>query len=555
MSATLEHALLAAYYAVLCPLALFGLHRLALLILLWRADRRAGRPDGSPTSDHGDPGSAGDWPSVTVQLPVYNEPLVAPRLLHAVGRLDYPPEKLEIQVLDDSTDETTERLRALLENLRRRGLEVRLLHRDHRHGYKAGALEAGLAVARGDLVAVFDADFVPAADFLRRVVPSFADPSVGMVQARWGHLNRRYSLLTRLQAILLDGHFLVEHAARAATGRLFNFNGTAGVWRKRAIVEAGGWQHDTLTEDLDLSYRAQLAGWRFVFLESVVAPAELPVELAALRSQQRRWTRGSAQCLRKLLRPVLAARLPVATTVEALFHLTSNLAHPLMVALTLLLFPAIWVRHHNGDLPRTALDLAILLAATGSLLAFCASAARRAGRSRREVLALQPALMALGIGMAWHNARAALGGLVRGGGEFERTPKSCVTDDTAGPGPRRQGPEPRAPRDRSQAARRPPLGETLLALYLLACMATAIAEGIWIALPFVGLFLAGNLWIVTLAWGELAHPRETTGLARLSARAAPGCGAAADPRGRAPSEQGSPATLPRVTSSGSARAR
>ncbi|HVS12500.1 MAG TPA: glycosyltransferase [Thermoanaerobaculia bacterium] len=492
MTDALAYGLIAAYYAVLLPLALFGVHRLGLLLLLRRAERaRAGACADRPAT--------GEWPAVTVQLPLYNEPRVAPRLLEAVSRLAYPRDRLEIQVLDDSTDDTTASLEEQVARLRGEGIDVRLLHRAHREGYKAGALAAGLRLARGELLAVFDADFVPPPDFLRRTVPRFADPAIGMVQARWGHLNRRWSLLTRVQALLLDGHFLVEHAARAGSGRLFNFNGTAGVWRRQAILDAGGWQHDTLTEDLDLSYRAQLAGWRFAFLPEVLAPAELPVELHAFRGQQRRWTRGSAQCLRKLLAPVLRSRLRPTVTAEALVHLSSNLTYPLMVALTVLLFPAMWLRQRLGGWTLVAIDLPILLAATGSVVAFYLAAGRRAGLGRWPTLALQPPLMALGIGMAWHNTRAALGGLLRSGGVFERTPKHCVAD---GDDPAGRRPPAHA------AAARPPIGETALALYLLVATTLAIAEGVWLSLPFVLLFLAGYLWIVSLGWLPLARRAE-----------------------------------------------
>jgi cellulose synthase/poly-beta-1,6-N-acetylglucosamine synthase-like glycosyltransferase len=504
MTDALAFGLLAAYYAVLLPLALFGVHRLGLVLLLRRAESA-----GEAAAQSGLERAAG-WPVVTVQLPIYNEPWVAPRLLEAVSRLDYPRDRLEIQVLDDSTDDTTARLAEQVERLRGEGIDVRLLHRSARDGYKAGALAAGLRVARGELLAIFDADFVPPADFLRRTVPRFTDPALGMAQARWGHLNRSSSLLTRVQALLLDGHFLVEHAARARSGRLFNFNGTAGVWRRQAILDAGGWQHDTLTEDLDLSYRAQLAGWRFEFLPDVVAPAELPIELHAFRGQQRRWTRGSAQCLRKLLGPVLRARLAPRVALEALVHLSSNLSYPLMVALTVLLFPAMWVRQRLGGWPLAAVDLPLLLAATGSVIAFYLAAGRRAGLGSLRTLALQPPLMALGIGMAWHNARAALGGLARMGGVFERTPKHCVADGD-------DAPPPRGGRSRGAVARAP-VGESVLALYLLASITLAIAERVWLALPFLALFLAGYLWIAALGW--LAPARRAEPVASLDVASA-----------------------------------
>jgi cellulose synthase/poly-beta-1,6-N-acetylglucosamine synthase-like glycosyltransferase len=476
-------AILAAYYAVLLPLALYGVHRLLLL-------RALGRPLARhlPRAEHAGAATDAELPAVTVQLPLYNERYVARRLLEAVAALDYPRDRLEIQLLDDSTDDTTALLESLAAELRARGHDVRLLHRRARDGYKAGALAAGLRQARGELIAVFDADFVPPPDFLRRTVPCFAEPRVGMVQARWGHLNREYSLLTRVQALLLDAHFLIEHAARARRGCFFNFNGTAGLWRRSTIEDAGGWRHDTLTEDLDLSYRAQLRGWQFRFLEDLVVPAELPVEIAGLRGQQRRWTRGSAQCLRQLGGALCRAPLPLRVKAEALAHLGANLCYPLMVALTVLLWPAMWVRRDSG-LGMAWLDVTLLLTASGSVVAFYLSAATRAGGSRREAAALLPVLMALGIGMSFHNARAALGGLVRRGGEFERTPKYDVRE--------------RGERwlDRRYRALRAPrlAAEALLACYLCGVLVVAIAGGTWWSLPFLVLFLAGYAYVLGLA--------------------------------------------------------
>ena len=282
---------LALYYLVLSVLALYGMHRLVLLAIFFWTRRR--NPERPPDPDL--------WPRVTVQLPIFNERYVATRLIDAVCALDYPRDRLEIQVLDDSTDDTRERVAACVERQRRLGFDIRHLHRTDRTGYKAGALAAGCAEARGDLLAIFDADFVPPTDFLLRTVPYFADQEIGVVQARWEHVNRDYSLLTQAQAIFLDAHFRIEHQARNRGGNFFNFNGTAGLWRRQAIDDAGGWQHDTLTEDLDLSYRAQLAGWRFLFLPDVVAPAELPVDANAFKRQQFRWAKGSVQTARKLL--------------------------------------------------------------------------------------------------------------------------------------------------------------------------------------------------------------------------------------------------------------
>ena len=292
--------LLTIYYLVLGVLAFYGLHRLALVMVYLRTRRRVPPRPADPL----------EWPVVTVQLPLYNEMYVAQRLIEAVCRLDYPRDRLEIQVLDDSADETTGIVARVVEEQRRLGIDIHHLHRTDRRGFKAGALAAGLERARGNLIAIFDADFVPQPEFLREAVPHFSDPGLGMVQGSWAHINRGYSLLTRAQAILLDGHFLIEHTARNRGGCFFNFNGTAGIWRREAILLPGGWQHDTLTEDLDLSYRAQLAGWKFLYLPDLAVPSELPVDINGFKGQQYRWTKGSVQTGRKLLGRILRAPLP-----------------------------------------------------------------------------------------------------------------------------------------------------------------------------------------------------------------------------------------------------
>ena len=318
-----ESFILASYFFVLVILAVYGWHRYYVVYLYMKHKHEVPVPKA-----HFD-----DLPVVTIQLPLFNEMYVVDRLVDAVAAIDYPREKLEIQVLDDSTDETC----AIAENAVRRhaaeGLDIKYIHRTDRSGYKAGALDAAMKVARGNFIAIFDADFIPRPDFLRATVHHFTDDKVAMVQTRWGHLNEDYSLLTKIQAILLDAHFVLEHGSRNRGGCFFNFNGTAGIWRRAAIVDGGGWQHDTLTEDLDLSYRTQLKGWRFVFLPGHVAPAELPVEMNAFKSQQHRWAKGSIQTCRKLLPYILLADLPLKVKVEAFFHLTANFNYLLMVVL------------------------------------------------------------------------------------------------------------------------------------------------------------------------------------------------------------------------------
>src|SRR6188768_2462933 len=322
-----ETLILGTYFFVLVILAVYGWHRYYLVYLYMKNKGKQPVPAGP----------LGALPPVTIQLPIYNEMYVADRLIDAVCRLEYPRELLEIQVLDDSTDETQSVAEQAVRRNAARGVDITFIHRTDRSGYKAGALEAALKVAKGEFVAIFDADFIPTPDFLTRTVPFFTDPKVAMVQARWGHINQDYSLLTKIQAILLDAHFVLEHGGRNRAGLFFNFNGTAGIWRRDAIDDAGGWEHDTLTEDLDLSYRAQLRGWRFVFMPDLVSPAEVPVEMNAFKSQQHRWAKGSIQTTLKLLPEILAAPLPLTIKAEAFFHLTANFNYLLMIALSVLM--------------------------------------------------------------------------------------------------------------------------------------------------------------------------------------------------------------------------
>src|SRR5204863_959820 len=296
MTSLPETLILVLYFFVLSILAIYGWHRYYLVHLYTENRGKVPLP----------PPPLAMLPRVTIQLPIYNEMYVADRLIDAVCEIDYPRELLEIQVLDDSTDETTQIAELAVRRQALQGVDIKYIHRNDRTGYKAGALDEGLKVARGTYVAIFDADFIPKPDFLMKTVHYFTDDKVALVQARWGHINEDYSLLTKIQSVLLDAHFVLEHGSRNRGGCFFNFNGTAGIWRRTAIEDAGGWQHDTLTEDLDLSYRAQLRGWRFIFVPDLVAPAEVPVEMNAFKSQQHRWAKGSIQTCRKLLPHILA---------------------------------------------------------------------------------------------------------------------------------------------------------------------------------------------------------------------------------------------------------
>jgi GT2 family glycosyltransferase len=452
----------------------------------------------------------GSLPHVTIQLPLYNEATVVGRLLAATAKMAYPRSKLEIQVLDDSTDESRQIARAKVESLRANppalpggvredwdgALDITYIHRVDRVGYKAGALDAGLKVAKGELIAIFDADFIPGEDFLRALVPHFvADRNVGMVQARWGHMNRDVSLLTRVQALMLDGHHLVENRARSAAGWLFNFSGTGGMWRKRAIQESGGWQHDTLTEDLDLSYRAQMAGWRFVYREDVVTPAELPEDVSAFRAQQFRWAKGTVQTARKLMSRVARSDLSLGQRAEAFFHMTPHFAYPLMVVLSVLLLPALILMPATKTSTMLLVDLPLCIGTTGSLAAFYAMAEAAQGRRRLDALRTLPALLALGAGLAPHLTKAVFEGLGSMAGEFVRTPKHG---------------EGHSHRYRARAD--VPAVELGLCLFSFASVVASLETGHWFATPFAMLFTFGYGYVAALVASEQAARRRATRL-------------------------------------------
>jgi cellulose synthase/poly-beta-1,6-N-acetylglucosamine synthase-like glycosyltransferase len=411
-------ALLIPYFIVLIILAAYGGHRYWLVYLYYKNKKNKTTVP---------PGHFAELPRVTVQLPIFNEQYVVDRLLDAVCRLDYPKDKLDIQLLDDSTDETVEVARGLVERYAALGNPVSYIHRDNRQGFKAGALEAGLKSARGEFIAIFDADFTPPPDFLLNCIHHFTDPKIGMVQTRWTHINRHYSLLTEVEAILLDGHFVLEHSGRARSGVFFNFNGTAGMWRRKAIEEAGGWEHDTLTEDTDLSYRAQLKGWKFVYLQDVECPAELPVEMTAFKTQQARWAKGLIQVSKKILPRVLTSDESRHVKVEAWYHLTANLSYPLMILLSVLLLPAMIIRFYQGWFQMLYIDLPLFMASTFSISSFyLVSQKELFPRTWLKSLLYLPLLMALGIGLTITNTRAVLEALVGKQTAFARTPKYRV---------------------------------------------------------------------------------------------------------------------------------
>ncbi|MBL8695664.1 MAG: glycosyltransferase family 2 protein [Planctomycetes bacterium] len=476
-----EATLLVLYFGTLVALCGYGLHRSGTLLLF--AWHRRNAPPLVPAESVGVDG----LPRVTVQLPIFNERYVAERAIDALAALDYPRDRLQIQILDDSTDDTRALCARAADRWRRRGVDMVHLHRSDRTGFKAGALREGLKSATGELVAIFDADFVPTGDFLWRVIPGFSDGRVGVVQARWGHINRDYSLLTRAQAILLDGHFLVEHTARNRSGRFINFNGTAGVWRRACMEDAGGWEHDTLTEDLDISYRAQMRGWKFVFLPDVVVPAELPSEVHGFKSQQHRWAKGSVQTAIKLGVRILRAPIPVRVKAEAFAHLSANVCYPLLLLLTLLLLPMLWMRTRVLD-PGAglALDVGLFFSASISIVAFYVAAERLSHERRGLRLILElPLVLALGIGLAVNNTRAVLEALVGYETPFVRTPKHAITA-TSGTW---RG---KVYFDRKVFST---LLELALGAYLVATVAYAVREEFYISAAFVALFAFGFLYI------------------------------------------------------------
>jgi len=469
-----ETVTLAAYFFVLIILAIYGWHRY-YLVYLYMKNRDRG-PIAPPPLD--------PMPVVTIQLPLYNEMYVAERLIEAVCAIQYPRERLEIQVLDDSIDETQSIAELAVRRFAVQGADIKYYHRADRIGFKAGALEAGLKVARGAFIAIFDADFIPPVDFLTRLMPHFMDPRVGMVQARWGHINQDYSLLTKIQSILLDGHFVLEHGGRNRSGRFFNFNGTAGAWRRKAIDDAGGWQHDTLTEDLDLSYRAQLRGWQFVFLSDLIAPAEVPVEMNAFKSQQFRWAKGSIQTCRKLLPSILRANLPLGVKAEAFFHLTANFNYPLMCLLSILMFPSMVIRYNMGWYEMLLIDVPLFFAATFSVCNFYMVCQREIHRDWRARIKYLPFLMSIGIGLSINNTRAVFEALFNKQSEFTRTPKYRIeenADEWMG-------------KKYRQSVAVQPLIELALGLYFTATVFYALANQIYGTVPFLVLFQIGFLY-------------------------------------------------------------
>jgi len=471
-----DWAFLIPYFVILMVLSSYGCHRFEMMRRYLKDKKRITK---QPTERFQ------ELPRVTIQLPIYNERYVIARLLQQVARMEYPKNLLQIQVLDDSTDDTHPFTEQLVSEYAAAGVPMQYHHRSNRRGFKAGALEEGLKTATGEFVAIFDADFAPPTDFLRRTIDYFTDPQVGVVQTRWTYLNRHYSLLTEVQAMLLDGHFVVEHGARSAGGLFFNFNGTAGILRKRMIEDAGGWQHDTLTEDTDLSYRAQLKGWRFVYVPEIECPSELPVETYGFQVQQSRWAKGLTQVARKLLPSILRSEIPIRKKAEAFFHLTPNISYPLMLVISVLTLPVMICRFYMGWFQMVMVDLPLIIASFWSISAFYILAQHEIfPKDWKRSLLLMPALMAGGIALTIINSKAVLEALLGIQSAFVRTPKYAIGAA-------------RVNLQESQYRRRSgwlPYAEIAMGAWFLYMVSFAIDTRNFPAIPFLVLFVAGYFW-------------------------------------------------------------
>jgi len=473
-----DWALLIPYFSVLIVLSFYGLHRYEMIRgYLKHRKKLAGGP----------PARFEQLPKVTIQLPLYNEKFVVERLVEETLKIRYPRELFQVQVLDDSTDETHPFAEALCARYQAMGHPVEYRHRSNRHGYKAGALQDGLQSATGEFIAVFDADFIPPEDFLERTMHYFTDPKVGVVQTRWTYLNRNYNLLTEIEAMLLDGHFVLEHGARFGGGLFFNFNGTAGILRREMIENSGGWQHDTLTEDSDLSYRAQMKGWKFVYIPGVECPSELPVEMNGFQVQQSRWSKGLTQVAIKLLPAILKADLPRRVKMEAIFHLTPNITYPMMILVSALMLPVMIVRFYIGWVQMVFIDMPLIIASFWSITAFYMLAHRELyPKTWKRGIFFVPVLMAAGVALTVSNTRAVLEALFGVQTAFARTPKFAIE------GVQRVKLQ-MAAKYRSRAGWLP-YAELAFGTYFLVMMAYAVETLNFLALPFLAIFVSGYYW-------------------------------------------------------------
>ena len=470
-------ALIIPYFLLVAFLAIYGFHRYLVIWRYWRYHKLVNEIPRQLFEK---------LPRVTIQLPIYNEHYVLTRLLESIVRIEYPRELLQVQVLDDSTDETHAHCERLVGEYRAGGFPIEYHHRTHREGFKAGALAEGLKTATGELVAIFDADFTPPVDFLQRTVHFFADPTLGCVQTRWTYTNRDYNLLTEVQAILLDGHFVLEHASRCGSNLFFNFNGTGGVMRRRMIDDAGGWQHDTLTEDSDLSYRAQLKGWKFQYLPSVECPSELPVETYGFQTQQARWAKGLSQCAIKLLPRIFRSALPWRQKLEAFFHMTPNLTYPVMIVVSALMLPVMIVRFYVGWLQMLLLDFPLVILTFLSIIAFYLVSERALHpKGWRRTILLMPMLIAAGVALTIVNARAVIEALLGIQTAFVRTAKYAISGNQ------------RVRIEKAKYRRKSgwlPFIELAFGCYFLVMVAYCIDTSNLLALPFLLMFVGGYFW-------------------------------------------------------------
>jgi cellulose synthase/poly-beta-1,6-N-acetylglucosamine synthase-like glycosyltransferase len=473
------------YVGILLVISLYGFHK---ILMIWRFYKYKTKHK-TVTCQALQSFDYQALPYVTVQLPIYNELYVAERLLDAVVQLQYPSDKLEIQVLDDSTDETQQLCQRKVQELKQQHFNIVYIQRSHRYGFKAGALAHGLQQAKGELIMIFDADFVPLPKTLMQMVDYFADPAVGMVQARWTHLNSQYSLLTKVQALMLDGHFVIEQTARNRANCFFNFNGTAGIWRAIAIADAGGWQHTTVTEDLDLSYRVQLKGWRCLYLPHVVVPAELPMEMNSFKSQQFRWAKGASQVAKKLLGPILWAKLPLYVKFEAFLHLTNNFNYLLLMGLLLLSLPyQLYVSQHQWQYD--IIYLPIFVVTTLNLLGFywVSQQEQHAVISPWQFGYRIFFLLSVGIGMSMNQSLAVCDGLLRTGTDFVRTPKHGIVKNT----------ETWTTKKYRSAKTWVLCLELIMLAYLAVTIGFAVYQMHYLSLPFLLMFFIGYLYVLGL---------------------------------------------------------
>ncbi len=499
-----DYAILLPYFVMLAVLSFYGLHRFEMIKSYYKGRKNMRRESAARFAD-------ADLPQVTIQLPLFNERYVVEQLLASAAKVRYPKDKLQIQILDDSNDGSAAFTEALVANYVAAGHNMEYRHRTNRKGYKAGALEEGLATATGELTAIFDADFIIPEDFLEQTVHHFTDPQVGVVQTRWTYTNRHYNLLTEVQTMLLDGHFVLEHGARAGTGLFFNFNGTAGIMRKAMVQDAGGWQHDTLTEDSDLSYRAQLKGWRFVYLPHVECPSELPVETYSFQVQQARWAKGLTQCAKKLLERILRSDLPWRTKLEAVCHLTPNLSYPLMIFVSALMLPVMIVRFYMGPLEMLLIDFPLVIANFVSLAAFYLVAQRELDpKGWKRCIWFVPALMAAGVALTLSNTKAVLEALFGVQTAFARTAKYNI-------GEKKVKLTEVAYKRKSGIL---PFLEIAMGSGFLAMVYYSIETFNFLSIPFLMIFVSGYYWAgFSTLWQEYQGLLQFKAAAREAAKA------------------------------------